>query len=235
MQAPPHPYEAAETPVKDAMKLLYYDWMDVQPSNYPPNMYPRVLTVEGRASRRDYLPAKGITQEHYRIFGACDAKYLEIVWEFTPNGTRARNPIILGTKRVGSDTYWSFGSCNACWRLSKRDFTDTDRTKHPLRTTVDNPDLPRMGRCGCICCNQCIRELELHAANRGECYVHCPYCGNKACFSKNLRIWVVSREVKREVEMKQTTKVTQSIMGENGDYEISQCDDGIMIELGNIE
>jgi len=231
----PHPYEVARGPVKDAMKLLYYDWMEVKPSKYPPNMYPRVLTIEGKISQRDYLPVKDISRKQYKKFGACDAKYLEIVWEFTPNGTRADKPIILETKRVGSDTYWSFGSCHACWKLSKRDFTDTNRTKHPLRMPVDNPDLPRMGRCGCICCNQCVRELEMHDANKSECYVHCPYCGNSACFSKNLRIWVVSREIKRHVEMEQTTKLTQSVMGQNGNYKISHCEDGIMIELENIE
>ena len=64
-------------------------------------MYPRVLTIEGKISQRDYLPAKDISKKHYRKFGACDAKYLEIVWEFTPNGTRAENPTTLEQKGLG--------------------------------------------------------------------------------------------------------------------------------------
>ena len=68
----------------------------------PPNMYARVLNIEGKACKRDYLPAKGISREHYTELGACDAKYLEIIWEFTPNGTRAKKPIILATERVGA-------------------------------------------------------------------------------------------------------------------------------------
>ena len=227
-----YPYQAARKPVKDAMRHLYYDWMEIKPSNCPPNMYPRVMTINGRVGRRDYLPVKSITRDHYTKYRACNAKYLEVIWEFTPNGRRATVPIILETKRVGSETYWSFGSCHACWKLDIRNFTNTDRTPHPLSASVNDPNLPRMGQCGCICCNKCVQELETHAANEKECYVHCLYCGNKACFSKNLLIWVISHEVKQRMEMTQTKEVVDSVMGQDGEYQLNHYEDGLIFELG---
>jgi hypothetical protein len=221
-------YDDARAPVSHAMKILHYDWMDVIPSHYPPNLYPRVLTWKGRVGEKDHLPMKGITRTEYQKYKAVDAKYLEIIWEFTPNGIRAEKPLLLETKRVASSTYWSFGSCNGCWKLSRRNFTDTSRTPHPLDTSVDNPNLPRMGRCGCICCNLCILELELHPANKKECYVHCPYCGSQACFSKNLRIWVVSKEVKELNELNEVKSVMREVKG----AKVSNYEDGVMVDLG---
>jgi hypothetical protein len=226
-------YDDQRVPVKEAMRSLYYDWMDVRPSKYPPNLYPRVLTVHGKISQQNYLPLKGVTKEHYQKYEASDAKYMEILWEFTPNGKRETKPMFLGTKAFGSkNTYWSFGSCNSCWKLSRRNFANPSRTPHPLKSTLENPNLPRMGRCGCICCNQCIRELELHPANQNESYVHCPYCGSHACFSKNLRIWVVSKEVKTAKEIEEVKEVVVSRLGAGADYKISKCKDGVMIDLG---
>ena len=75
----------------------------------------------------------------------------------------------------------------------------------------------------------------MHSSNKGESSVHCPYCGNNTCYSKNLRIWVVSCEVKRAVEMSQMSQVAQSILGLNGDYKITHYEDGLMMNLGNID
>jgi hypothetical protein len=136
----------------------------------------------------------GITVKEYMHFHACDVKFVEIIWEFTQNGCRLKEQMVIKVERKNTPI-WSFGSCNSCWKQVRRDFTNTQKTNHPLEAVVDDPSLPRLGRCGCVVCNECVMKLENHNNNKDEMNVHCPYCGNKDCFSKHMRIWLVSAEV----------------------------------------
>jgi hypothetical protein len=182
--------------IKTIIKDVYHYWLNAIPSNYPPNLHSRVESKDGAIYKRDYQPAIGIGKEDYRRFNACDTKYVEIIWEFTPNGYALHDRMVLQlTMKEREATYWSFGSCNACWKQKRRDFSNNAITRHPLRVQADNPSLPRLGRCGCVVCNKCVMEIEMHENNRDKMDVHCPYCGNEDCFSKHMRIWVVSNEV----------------------------------------
>ncbi len=180
--------------IESTIRDVYRYWLTAIPSKYPPNLNQRALSKDGRLERRDYLPVLGISKKEYIEYQACDAKYLEYLWEFTPKGYALEERMFLKIKYTQA-TYWSFGSCHSCWKQKKRNFTNTDLTPHPMKAKVDNPNLPRLGRCGCIICNECVMELELHEINKNEVSVHCPYCGNKDCFSKHMRVWLVSTEV----------------------------------------
>jgi hypothetical protein len=170
-----------------AMKKLFYDWLSIRPSNYPPNYFPRVLTMEGKVKQRDYLPFRAIKKEDYEKYSACDAKYVEIWWEFTPEGKQMQGErMFLDRRAISSkETHWSFGSCHSCWKLGRRNFTNAISSPHPMVAGHDDPNLARLGRCGCVCCNNCVRQIEDHQSNKKESYVHCPYCGNPECYSKN--------------------------------------------------
>ena len=130
-------------------------------------------------------------------FNACDAQFVEIIWEFTPNGSSLTNRMVLNMETKQTEaTNWSFGSCNSCWKRKRRNFTNTVITGHPLRLPADTLSLPRLGRCGCVVCNECVMEIEMHPNNHQKMSVHCPYCGNEDCFSKHMRIWLISNEVR---------------------------------------
>jgi hypothetical protein len=151
---------------------------------------------DGAIYKRDNKPVVGIGLNEYKHYHACDAKYVEVIWEFTPNGQALNERMILKLEvRDPGLTNWSFGSCNCCWKQGRRNFGDGDVTGHPLFEQVENPSIPRLGRCGCIICNDCVLQLEMHETNKDKMEVPCPYCGNEDCFSKHMRIWVVSEQV----------------------------------------
>jgi len=184
------------TAVASTVKAVYHYWMTASPSNYPPNLHPRVQSKDGAVYKRDFAPLIGIDHKDYKKFNARDAKFVEIIWEFTPNGRALNKRMVLKiVMRNADSTYWSFGSCNSCWKRARRNFTDNVITGHPLRVPSDDPSLPRLGRCGCVVCNGCVMELEMNKENIDKMEVHCPYCGNEQCFSKHMRIWLVSKEV----------------------------------------
>ena len=182
--------------VESAVMAVYHYWMKASPSNYPPNLHPRVQSKDGAVYKRDYAPLIGIDYKDYKKYKACDAKFVEIIWEFTPNGRALNKRLVLKIViRTTDATNWSFGSCNSCWKRARRNFTDNVITGHPLSVPSDDPFLPRLGRCGCVVCNECVMELEMNKNNQDKMDVHCPYCGNEECFSKHMLIWLVSNEV----------------------------------------
>ena len=83
-------YQGDHPAVELAVKAVYHYWMRASPSNYPPNLHPRVQSKDGAIYKQDHEPFIGIGHKDYKMFNACDAKFVEIIWEFTPNG-RALN------------------------------------------------------------------------------------------------------------------------------------------------
>jgi hypothetical protein len=167
------------------------------PSCYPPNQNPRAETKSGKLSNRDHLPLLPFTLSEYQSYGACDTRIKELIYEDTNTQRKqgeARNVIHRVTK-LEQDLYFSFGSCNMCYRSGLRKFGDSEITPYPGRVSSKHPCLPQVGLCGCVLCNACVNSVVDHPANRNEWFVHCPYCGNLHCFSKHYKIWAVSDNV----------------------------------------
>ena len=130
-------YGQAEA-VQSVVRAVYHHWMTASPSKYPPNLHSRVESRDGAIVRRDYKKLVGIGIKEYKQFKACDAKYVELIWEFTPDGQALEKRMVVNFKiRSAHQTYWSFGSCNSCWKQG-RDGTSRIHTllgihcKHPL-------------------------------------------------------------------------------------------------------
>ena len=161
--------------VKQVVTAVYHHWMTANPSNYPPNLHSRAEFRNGILYKQDNKQAIGVTLKDYIKYNTCDAKYVQLIWEFTPNGKALKQRMVLKlTVRTADATYWSFGSCNSCWKRGTVNFTDSKKTGHPLLVGVDNPTLPRLGRCGCVICNECVLQLELNRTNQNKMDVHCP-------------------------------------------------------------
>ena len=167
------------------------------PSNYPPNLHSRARTVNGKLTQRDYLPLEPLTEGHYVKFKSRNAHIKQVIFEDTRDGERGVGgaKIIHATMRDTTEGYLSFASCNCCFKMEARNFSDTTRTPHPMDSQISCPDLAQVGLCGCIICNKCVMSVVNHPMNKDMNYVHCPYCGNKTCFSKYFRIWAVTENV----------------------------------------
>ena len=167
------------------------------PSCFPPNLHPRVETINGRVPRRDFLPMLPFTRKNYVQFQSNDARIKQVLFEDTKNDQRSTSglKIIHSILKTESDMYYSFGSCNSCYHLKLRNFADANKTPHPINSTLSCDDLPQIGLCGCIICNRCVRSVVNHPVNFKKDFVHCPYCGNARCFSRFFRIWAVTEDV----------------------------------------
>jgi hypothetical protein len=205
--------EAARRHYKNWLNM---DWFTFRPHEYPPNFFPRVQTVDGEIVRRDFLPVVPVKEEQYLRYLASDTTYVSIIWELTPKGSLPMDGprMFLEEGDIDADSrHLSFASCHSCWKSGRRNFDDPNRTPHPKMADLDDPNLARLGGCGCICCNQCVRDIEMHESNLNNDAVHCPYCGNLDCFSKELRIWVVNQEVKDAFERFEINQVLRDVSG----------------------
>ena len=167
------------------------------PSCFPPNKNPRAETKAGKLSKRDHLPVLPFTMCDYRSYGASDYRIKEIIFEDT-NAQHKSLParkVIYRVTKLEQDLYFSFASCNMCYKSRLRNFGDSMITPYPGRVSSNHPCLPQVGLCGCVVCNTCVNSVVYHPSNEKEWYVHCPYCGNPRCFSKHFKIWVVSEGV----------------------------------------
>jgi hypothetical protein len=189
------PNEVLQVLIGDRKKLF-----NLRPHNACP-LFDSVATydVNGNFSRRVPLP-RGMTPSEWRKYDCRTYTCRSIIWEYTPCGLRSVGAI-RGPKvdfehmhMIGDNAYSQrFGSCLACWKTKKRQFDDADKTPFPSEVGLDNPNLPRLGRCGCTICNNCVRLLELRRGNEESC--PCPYCGNQQCFFKEIKIWSIGHEV----------------------------------------
>jgi hypothetical protein len=189
-------------PRQQVMKV-FEDWFDAKPSIYPPNRHDIVEWKRGKMIRRDHNKIIALTKEDYSNYHAVDAKYSTILFEFIPGGKRMdgfgeNGPSVLKTKEL--DGPWSFGSCHSCWKKKTRNFSNTKKTQHPYRTTIDDPNLSVLGGCGCVICNGCVMQMEKYAAEEELC-TGCSYCGYPTSFPKDLRMWCISEQVQTNYEI----------------------------------
>jgi hypothetical protein len=192
---------------------VFESWFEAKPSVYPPNLYDIIELKKGKQIRRDHNPVEAITKKEYEKYKAVDAKYCTVLFEFTPRGIRKnklseKSDYLLKRKDM-KNLPWSFGSCHACWKKVRRNFSDERKTPHPYQSQIDDPNLSVLGGCGCIICNGCVMEMEKYSKDDDR-WTGCPYCGHQAAFPKDLLMWCVSEQV----EGHYTTEVKQNKMNE---------------------
>jgi hypothetical protein len=193
--------DASINGVKEAMCEIYRELLAAYPSHIIPNYFPCVSTEMGKVVEGNCFPVRRICPPDYETYKVSNTRYVEILWESTrndciPEPTRWGNSFIFGSRDIPiENAHLSFGSCFKCWRQSRVDFT---ACPYPEGAPLNKFSLPRLGLCGCICCNRCVREVEGHPSNlwNGEFGGHCPYCGQANSYSQHIRIWVVSEPVK---------------------------------------
>ena len=123
-----------------------------------------------------------------------------IIWEYAPDGRRlsiSEEELISNFMKIhfiGDNSLdHRFASCLCCWKTRLRKFNDAEVTPYPSSCAIDDPRLPRLGRCGCTVCNSCILAMEHKLGELAE--YPCPNCGNRRCFTKFVKVWSVSHEV----------------------------------------
>jgi hypothetical protein len=179
---------------------IFNGWFLVQPSVYPPNLNKLIVCKEAKIVPKKKQEIVGITKEDYDFYNAVDAKYSTILYEFVPMGKRqtkleVNGDYILRIKTI-QKTPWSFGSCHACWKSKKRNFTNTTRTPHPYDAEINDPNLSVLGGCGHVICNECVMSVEKYTQGKDRCSP-CPYCGHANAFPRDLRMWCISEQVER--------------------------------------
>jgi hypothetical protein len=181
-------------------RITIKNLLDLRPHNGGP-LFETVGTYDVNGAYTQRLPIpRGMTPLDWGQYDCRIYTCRILLWEYTPGGTRhlATKP---GTQvhfehmhMIGDNDYsHRFGSCMACWKTQARKFDDTNITSFPSQVGLDDPNLPRLGRCGCTICNNCVRLLEQRCGNADAC--PCPYCGNLGCFFKEIKIWSIGHEV----------------------------------------
>jgi hypothetical protein len=131
--------------IRQQLVEVFESWFKAEPSIYPPNLYDVIELKQGKQIRRDHNPVEAITRKEYERYKAFDAKYCTILFEFTPMGIRKeelceKSDDLLKRKEM-KNVPWSFGSCHACWKKVRRDFSDKRKTPHPYQSNIDDPNL----------------------------------------------------------------------------------------------
>ena len=134
----------------------------------------------------------------FKQFDAVHVQWTRLLWEKADHGVRIgpmKEDLFVFKEVSNESPEFTFGSCFSCWRTKRRNFSDPKKTPYPFDVSNNHPALPQLGRCGCVCCNECVNAILLHPSNEQQTSVHCPYCSNHDSFKKHLRIWCISRQV----------------------------------------
>eukprot|EP00978_Attheya_sp_CCMP212_P017418 scaffold46374_cov31-Attheya_sp.AAC.1 len=123
----------------------------------------------------------GLSQDDWTEKDYSSTKFIGLVLESGPGFKRTAHPVtgrpgnvlLMHFDMVGKD--FIFANCLKC---KARKFDDPEMS-FPLDLPIDDPTLPRLGKCGCVCCNGCIRKLipvNINTSgNPYRGYIPCPY------------------------------------------------------------
>ena len=138
----------------------------------------------------------GVSLEEWKGRGFSHTTFVGVLLENTPGFKREKHPVtgrqgnvlVIHYDLVGKDCI--FANCLAC--RSKK-FDDKDMP-FPLSVSITNGGLPRLGKCGCECCNECVRANipdDVHdRSNPFYGYIPCPYCKLQQAHKLDTAAWV---------------------------------------------
>lgn len=76
-----------------------------------------------------------------------------------------------------------FAHCHSC---RNRNFHRADQA-FPLTSNITEPSLPRVGKCGCVCCNGCVLANEAN-----DRWIKCPACNEEEAHHHDYPVWIVT-------------------------------------------
>jgi hypothetical protein len=136
----------------------------------------------------------GMTKEWWEKEQLSSETYLGYIKEKTDRGVRIMGvggrPTIDQMHMDEAGVDFVFANCQHCTR---QDFTGNFKSGMDPGIAVDDPDTPRLGRCGCVCCTRCVLVSE--STNRGwNKWIACPACGYKKSQYEDEIFWIVNAD-----------------------------------------
>ena len=131
-----------------------------------------------------------MTKEIWKARNCSFGKFCGYVQEKTNSGERIENKVNQGRATVESihcdavGIDFVFANCRSCLR---KNFTGEFKTGVDPGVQIDDPDTARLGRCGCVCCTECILAMR----QEGD-WIGCPACGCKNSQHKHEIFWIVN-------------------------------------------
>jgi hypothetical protein len=138
----------------------------------------------------------GVSKEEWTVRRFSHTTFVGVILERTPGFIRQKHPLtgkdgdvlVMHLDMLGKE--FIFANCLAC--RSKK--FDDKNMPFPLAVSITNDDLPRLGKCGCVCCNECVRRVipeDVHDQNNPyHGFIPCPYCKFQHGHSLDTIAWV---------------------------------------------
>jgi hypothetical protein len=132
----------------------------------------------------------GMTKEIWNAKGCSFGKFYGYIKEKTTGGKRIWTSATDGHPTIAifhadyTGVDFVFANCRSC--LGK-DFSGEYKTGADEGMDIDDPNTPRLGRCGCVCCTECVLRMP-----EEEGWVGCPACGSAKFQHKNEIFWIIN-------------------------------------------
>jgi hypothetical protein len=136
----------------------------------------------------------GMSQETWKIKQLASATFHGYIQEKTVNGARIENvtngnrPTVDGMHFDAEGVDYVFANCRKC---TLKNFTGNYKTGMDPGVKADDPDTPRLGRCGCVCCTECYLVSKSMNQN-GNDWIACPACHFEKAQNKNEIFWILN-------------------------------------------
>ena len=140
----------------------------------------------------------GVSKEEWDQKGYSSTKFVALVIESGPGFVRRTNPLtgrpgnilLMHFDMMGKE--YVFANCLSC---RDQQFGDP-KFPFPIDCPIDGPNQPRLGKCGCVVCNRCVRNNIPHnvneSSNPNKGWIGCPYCKATRSHCTDVHAWIVT-------------------------------------------
>jgi hypothetical protein len=95
-----------------------------------------------------------------------------------------------------------FANCLSC----KEQKFDAPTVPFPLDYPIDGPNQPRLGKCGCVVCNKCVRNNISpnvgKSTNPNKGWIACPYyCNMIRSHHTDIHAWIITPSMLENIVM----------------------------------